>query len=328
MISVLDHFWELTLCLIIFQGFTCIASFNDFPTNDHPKSVFILSQFYIWGNWDSQRDKYTLLKVTQLVRHRVKIQIWACVNPDAESSPLPNCRSCPKGAYGQPTVCRNHHTRSHTLSANCVMSDSALSLAAHIQQSPSPVESAAQLGNGSGSLPFNPPLAPELAQYLLHWHGPRPWPLSYSTDPKLNFYQPAFLSLKVNIPSAAEVISLLGLESFTGPHSLQSKVQIPQPGIQGSSSNLPFQSWLVLVSLQVPSLLSSLNTSCTSMPLPMLVLLPEMQPFPNLFPKAFQSVKIKLKCYLPLGPSWRTRQGQSLFYLAHQHFSWYPGSRY
>lgn len=74
---------------------------------------------------------------------------------------------CSKGAYGQPAGCRNHHTRSHVLSANCVTSDSALSLAAHIQQSPSPAESAAQLGNGSGSLPFNPPLAPKLAQGLL-----------------------------------------------------------------------------------------------------------------------------------------------------------------
>lgn len=44
----------------------------------------------------------------------------------------------------------------------------ALSFAPQIQQSPCLAESVAQLGDGSGSLPFNPPLASKLAQVLVN----------------------------------------------------------------------------------------------------------------------------------------------------------------
>ena len=37
-------------------------------------------------------EGFTLLKVTQLVSSRVRIQIQACVNPDAGSFPLPHRR--------------------------------------------------------------------------------------------------------------------------------------------------------------------------------------------------------------------------------------------
>lgn len=71
---------------------------------------------------------------------------------------------------------------------------------------------------------------------MVQGHGLSAIPL----PPRLTFYHLAFYSLRVNIPNAAQVVSLLSSEPFTAPHSLQDEVQIPQPGIQGSSSNLPF----------------------------------------------------------------------------------------
>lgn len=81
----------LTLCLIYFQGFTC----NDFL------QMTTRSQYLYDPNFtDEETDAYkgigyTLLKVTQLVSSRVKIQIQACSNPDAESFPLLYCRILP-----------------------------------------------------------------------------------------------------------------------------------------------------------------------------------------------------------------------------------------
>lgn len=97
-----------------------------------------------------------------------KIQIQACVDPGAESCPLPYCWILPRKGLWPASGLQNHRTRSHVLNANCVMSDSVLSLAPHIRQSPSLVKSAARLGKGFGSLPFNPPPAPKLARGLVN----------------------------------------------------------------------------------------------------------------------------------------------------------------
>lgn len=138
-----------------------------------------------------------LLKVTQREDWSENADPGLC-EPRCEISSL--CQttgSCPEGAYRRPVGYRNHHIRSHVLSPNCVTSDSTLFFAPHVQPSPGRVRSAAQLGNGSGSRPFNPPLAPERAQALVNTRLAQ----GYSPASRPTFPHPALHSLRVPDPS-------------------------------------------------------------------------------------------------------------------------------
>ena len=170
------------------------------------------------------------------------------------------------------------------LSPNCVTSDSALSFAPHVQPSPGRVRSAAQLGNGSGSLPFHPPLGPEPAQGRVNTCLAQ----GYSPASRPTSRHPALLS-KGPCPLLAQAGSALGSETSTGAHSLGNKIQMAQPAIRGSSSDLPLQSCLALDSLQAPRGLSHPNVppgpvfACAGAPA-------RDATAPNLFPETLQNV--------------------------------------
>jgi len=83
------------------------------------------------------------------------------------------------------------------LSPNCVPSDATLSFAPRVQPSPGRVGSAARLGNGYGTLPFNPPLAPELAQALVNTCLAQ----GYSPASRPTSRCPVLLSLRGPVPS-------------------------------------------------------------------------------------------------------------------------------
>jgi hypothetical protein len=75
--------------------------------------------------------------------------------------------SFPEGPMGQAAGYINHHTKSHVLSAKCVMSNSTLSLTLKSSSHQVWLKLWAKLGNGSG-IPPNILLALKLAQVLVN----------------------------------------------------------------------------------------------------------------------------------------------------------------